>query len=80
MNPLHWQREHQTAWIVTSIVGALLGLLPAFIDLPPFSFSEPWQMFAAWLLLPKAYWLWPLLGFLITGLVFYAAQLLRISN
>jgi len=80
MNPLHWQREHQIAWIVTSIVGALFGLLLGFIDLPSFSLWEPWQAFTSWLSFPKSYWLWPSLGFLITGLVFYSAQLLRRSN
>jgi len=80
MNPLHWQREHQVAWIVTSLVGAFLGLLLGFIDLPSFSLWEPWHVFAAWLSFPKSYWLWPSLGFLITGLVFYVAQLLRTSN
>jgi hypothetical protein len=29
---------------------------------------------------PKSYWLWPSLSFLITGLVFYSAQLFRSSN
>ena len=80
MNPLHWQREHQVAWIVTNLVGAFLGLLLGFIDFPPFSLWEKSHVFATWLSFPKSYWLWPSLGFLITGMVFYAAQLLRSSN
>jgi hypothetical protein len=29
---------------------------------------------------PGSYWLWPTLGFLITGVTFYAVQLLRHSS
>jgi hypothetical protein len=80
MNPFYWEREHQITWFITSAVGAILGLLLGFINLPEFSLSEPWQIFVAWLSFPRSYWPWPFFGFLITALLFYTAQLLRRSN
>jgi len=80
MNPLHWTREHQLALVVMSAFGAILGLLLGFIHSLVFSSTQAGQGFAAWLLFPESHWPWPLFGFLITGLTFYAAQLLRSSN
>ena len=50
------------------------------IHSPFFSIMQPWQVFVEWLSRPQSYWLWSLLGFLITGLTFYAAQLFRKTN
>jgi hypothetical protein len=77
-NPLLWTRQHQLAWAVISVAGAVAGLLLGFIH----SSSEPqtWDLFVAWLSFPELYWRWPLFGFLGTGLTFYVAQLLRRSN
>jgi len=74
MNPLHWKREHQRAWAVMCAFGAVLGVLLAFIHSPFFSVTQPWQLsvFVEWLLLPQSYWPWPLLGFLMSRLIFYA--------
>jgi len=80
MNPLHWKREHQHAWIVISVTGAIAGLLFGFIHSPFFAILQTWSAFGAWLSFPGSYWLWPTLGFLITGVTFYAVQLLRHSN
>jgi hypothetical protein len=80
MNPLHWKREHLVAWGVVCAFGAVLGVLLNFIHSPFFSFTQPWQVFAPWVSSPQSYWRWPLLGFLITGVTFYAAQLFRKSN
>ena len=59
--------------------GAVLGVLLAFIHSPFFSVTQPWQLsvFVEWLLLPQSYWPWPLLGFLMSGLIFYAVQLFK---
>jgi len=51
-----------------------------FIHSPFFSIMQPWQVFVEWLSRPQSYWLWPSFGFLIAGLVFYAAQLFRRAN
>lgn len=80
MNPLTWKREHQLAWAVISATGAVAGVLLGFIHSPYFSMSQPWQVFVAWLSFPDLYWPWALMGFLITGLTFYAVQLFRNSN
>ncbi|MFY9641338.1 MAG: hypothetical protein WCD20_16235 [Rhodomicrobium sp.] len=67
MNPLHWKREHQRAWAVMCVFGAVLGVLLAFIHSPLFSVTQPWQLlaFVEWLSLPQSYWPWALLGFLV---------------
>jgi hypothetical protein len=80
MNPLHWTRPHQLAWAVISLLGAVLGVMLGFIHSPFFSIMQPWQVFVEWLSRPQSYWLWPSFGFLIAGLVFYAAQLFRKAN
>jgi len=80
MNPLYWKREHQQAWVVISLVGAIAGLLLGFIHSPYFAILETWQAFVTWLSHPALYWPWPLFGFIITGITFYGVQLLRSSN
>jgi hypothetical protein len=71
MNPFHWKHEHQIAWAIKSVVGAFLSLMLGFMHLPSFTLGQPWQVFDAWLSSPESYWPWPLLGFLITGVIFY---------
>jgi hypothetical protein len=34
MNPLNWKREHQIAWIVICLGGAIVGLLAAWFQSP----------------------------------------------
>jgi hypothetical protein len=80
VNPLHWTRQHQLAWLVISAIGAVLGLMFGFTYSPLLSMPLTWGAFAMWLSLPESYWQWPVYGFLITGLVFYAVQLFRSSN
>lgn len=80
MNPLHWKREHRHAWVVISLTGAIAGLLFGFIHSPFFTILQTWQAFVAWLWFPGSYWAWPVFGFLVTGTIFYAVQLLRRSN
>jgi hypothetical protein len=79
MNPLHWKREHQIAWVVISAFGAVVGPLLGFIHSPLFM-QQTWRGFVVWLSFPESYWPWPLFCFLITALTFYAVQLLRSSN
>jgi hypothetical protein len=79
VNPLHWTREHRIAGTVVCTVGAFLGALLGFIHSPYFSLMQP-SHFGEWVSLPQAYWRWPVLGFFISGLTFYSAQLLRKSN
>jgi hypothetical protein len=80
MNPLHWTREHKIAWAVVSVVGIFLSVLLGFIHSPYYTMTQPWHVFVTWLSLPSSYWRWPVFGFLMSGLVFYAAQLFRKSN
>jgi hypothetical protein len=80
MNPLNWTHEHQLAGVVVSAFGGVLGVLLGFIHSPSFSTAQPWPVFVAWLSFPQSYWPWPLFAFFISGLIFYAVQLLRKSN
>lgn len=80
MNPLHWKREHQQAWLVISLSGTIAGLLFGFIHSPYFTILQTWQAFVAWLAFPESYWPWLVFGFLVTGAIFYAVQLLRHEN
>ncbi len=82
MNPLQWTREHRLAWAVMCTFGAVAGVLLGFIHSQFFSLTRPGQMyeFGHWLSDPQTYWPWPLLGFFITGVTFYAVQLIRKSN
>ena len=79
-NPLHWTREHQIAWAVVCAFGAIGGLLLGFIHSRIFLTSQPSHEFMVWLSFPRANWPWPVLGLLASGLIFYAAQLLRKEN
>lgn len=80
MNPLLWKREHQHAWVIVSLSGAIAGLLLGFIHSPYFAVLGTWQAFVVWLSHSASYWPWPLFGLLITGLTFYGVQLFRSSN
>jgi len=77
---LHWTRPHQFAWAVVCLHGAVLGVLLRFIHSPFFSMAPPWPLLARWLSHPQFYWLWCLLGFIVSGVISYAAQLFRTSN
>jgi hypothetical protein len=80
MNPFRWRREHQVAWLVTCVLGALVGLCFGFIlslAQSGGSVAGPWL--AVWIQVPQLYWPWPVFGAAIAGLASYAARL-WISN
>jgi hypothetical protein len=85
MNPLRWKREHQVAWFVICLIGAIVGLLFAWFQSPFYyisraSLSGEWanstRVFLNWLPYVELYWPWPMFGAIIPGLAFYAFQLL----
>jgi hypothetical protein len=89
MNPLRWKREHLIAWVLFCVVGAMVGLLFAWLQDPFYgicqsSFSGEWancaRVFLEWLPHPMLYWPMVAFGVLIPGVTFYAVQLLRTSN
>jgi hypothetical protein len=80
MNPSRWNREHQVAWIVSSAIGAVVGLMLGFTHSSLFSVSQTLHAFVVWLSSPELYWRWLVFGFLITGVTFYTIQLLKSSD
>jgi hypothetical protein len=87
MNPLNWKREHQIAWIVICLVGAIVGLLAAWFQSPFYqlchdSISGEWanctRVLLEWLPHTSLYWPLPMFGALIAGLTFYAGHLFRV--
>jgi hypothetical protein len=86
MNPLHWRREYQVAWIVFCIVGGMAGLFFAWTESPVRTMANytmganPSLMFFLWLLYPSRYWQWPLFGIAAVGLTFYAVMLVKVQS
>jgi hypothetical protein len=89
MNPLRWKREHQLAWVVICMIGAIIGLLFAWFQDPFYqlchtSLSGQWanctRVFFEWLPNVGLYWPLPMFGALITGLTFYAVRLLTVGD
>src|SRR5258708_30051238 len=69
MNPLHWKREYQIAWIAFCLIGGMAGLFIAWMDSTGRKLAisntlglgtQAW--FFAWLADPSQYWQWPLFG------------------
>ena len=79
-NPWRWKRENQLVWAGVTVIGGVSGLLLGFIHSPFFFLSQTGRAFMTWLSLPDPYWPWALFGLLITGVIFYAAQLFRRLN
>jgi hypothetical protein len=81
MNPLHWRRGYQVAWIAICIVSGLTGLFFAWTDstahIVARSQGNTSHWFFLWLSHPSGYWQWPLFGFVFVGLIFWAAMLVR---
>jgi hypothetical protein len=78
INPLRWKLEHQLAWIVACVFGAVVAMLYGFSHS---KFGMPGAgmgvHFLFWLQQPEFYWHWALSGALIAGLSFYLARLLK---
>jgi hypothetical protein len=79
MNPFHWKREHQFAWLVACVLGSVVGM---FYGLSRMVFAGsdgivPATFFLRWLQRPEWYWPWAMFGAVIAGLAFYMARLLR---
>jgi len=83
MNPYYWKVEHQIAWIIAIVMGAIGGLLMAWIQ-SPFSHiasvAASGDPFGDWLFAPDTRPFWPLtpVGALLAGLGYYAAMLFRV--
>jgi hypothetical protein len=86
MNPLHWNREYQVAWIAFCIVGGMAGLFFAWLESPVRVMvnytmeGNPYLMFLLWLSRPSRYWHWPFFGISFVGLTFYAAMLVLVRS
>src|ERR1700691_2489951 len=52
-DPVLWTRQHKLAWIIMSLVGALAGVLGAFIRSPTFCQPQTSGALAAWLADPR---------------------------
>src|SRR5262245_34202408 len=69
MNPLHWRREYQVAWIAFCLIGGMAGLFFAWMESTgrKLAISDTLGLgaqvwFFAWLTDPSQYWQWPLFG------------------
>jgi hypothetical protein len=76
LDPLRWAREHQVALLAAFLLGAIGGIAYAFASFSS-SGGMPGTYFWRWLMVPRFYWPWALLGAAICGLAVYVAQLLR---
>jgi hypothetical protein len=88
MNPLDWKRQHQVAGVAFCAVGAIVGILFAWMDssirqISSHSISGEWanaaNVFLLWLSHFDLYWPWPVIGACAAGLAFYGLQLSRHS-
>lgn len=86
MNPLDWKRHHQVAAIAFCALGAIGGVLFAWMDSPfrqmsAHSISGEWangtNVFMLWLSHIGLYRPWPLMGAWAAGLAFYGLQLTK---
>jgi hypothetical protein len=77
MNPLHWKRTHQIAWMVSIAAGGLIGLIFGWLVSP---FSHVGQVdsvaLLAWLHFPLSYLPFVAAGAVTAGLAYYSADLL----
>lgn len=77
MNPCRWRRDHQIAWGVFAVVGALGGTLLGWVW-SPFSHSQgAGALFLMWLQYPSGYWPLATSGFVIGALIFYGTYLVK---
>jgi hypothetical protein len=80
MNPLRWKREHQLAWGIAGVLGAVAGLAYSFAY---WQFRGGHGEFVAastitsFLPYPIFYWPWLVIGAVIGMLAFYLTRLLK---
>jgi H+/Cl- antiporter ClcA len=74
---IYRSREHKIAWVVTCVLGAVIGLFYGYASSP---FTESGAHFLAYLQNPILYWHWLLFGTVIAGLAFYAWELIRLGK
>jgi len=88
MNPLKWSRQHQIAGVLASLMGALVGLLFAWLE-SPFrrmslqSLSGEWADYSGVFLLwvkNGLYQPWPILGAIVSALMFYFWRLVSFRD
>jgi hypothetical protein len=85
MNAFKWCREHQLAWMMTFLLGALVGLFIGFVVALNLQHDISVQyaglfFWEVWIQHPERFLPWPLLGALIAGLGAYTVRLWRISS
>ena len=69
MNPLHWKREHQIAFLVAAVFGAGMGIFIGMRQVEP-STSPDWLHVASW----------GVAGAMLAGAGAYVRQLIRNKN
>ena len=79
MNPLRWTREHQLAWIIACLLGAVAGLAYSFIywQFRGYEGFVPASTIIVFLSHPIFYWPWLVIGAVMGMLAFYLARLLK---
>lgn len=77
MNPARWHREVQIAWFVTWIIGAIVGMIFAWLQTPFHEAPQASRLFLLWLPNVALYWPWSVIGAILAGLSFYVVRLLR---
>jgi hypothetical protein len=86
MKPVPWKREQQKALILSSGIGALLGLIHGVGSASPVFGSDNCRSLVGWLLHPvcgqfQHSWLpllgWPLLGGFVGGAFIYIWKLMQ---
>jgi uncharacterized membrane protein YhaH (DUF805 family) len=71
MNPLRWPREHQLAWLIICVLGAVLGFFLGFV-----LWENRRYGFGDWIGSPDEYRPWLVFGAAVAGITFYALRLL----
>ncbi len=79
LNPTTWKRSHLLVWALLVVGGGIGGLVFGWF-VSPFARlvqgTSTQEMIVTWLHYPQAYWPYIIGGALVTGLAYYAADLL----
>jgi H+/Cl- antiporter ClcA len=74
---IYRSREHKIAWVVTCVLGAVMGLFCGYIGS---QITNRASSFLAYMQDPITYWHWLLFGALIAGLAFYVWELTHLGK